>query len=207
MQQFHALMSEDERERAARFRIGRVRSRFINRRGLLRILLAQYAECDPSALRFTQNQWGKPTLTGGGTARLQFNASHSDGVALVAVTLDSAVGIDVERHRLDVDCLELADRFFSPDEADRLRRADEPLRRTLFFTLWCCKEAWVKARGLGLSFPLRRCRISVAEGVPQLCEDPEQWGESARWSLTQLTAGPEYSAALVVESHPPARNR
>ena len=201
-EQLHALLSEDECQRAECFRFDRDRSRFISRRGLLRVLLAQYAECDPARVTLASTPYGKPTLAGTSSGRLQFNASHSDGVALLAVTVDRAVGIDIERHRLDVDCLGLADRFFSHDEVEELRRTDEPLRRAMFFTLWTCKEAWVKARGLGLSFPLRRCRVRVGDRAPQLVEDPEHARERARWWLTQLAAGPDYSAALVADATP-----
>ena len=196
----HALLSDGERRRAARFRFDDDRSRFITRRGLLRVVLAQYLECDPARIAFELNAFGKPTLTNRGRLRLQFNASHSAGVALVAVTVDRAVGIDLERHRADVDYLGVAASFFSRDEVETLRRADKPMRRSMFFTLWSCKEAWVKARGLGLSFPLHRCRVEVGEGEPRLLEDPEQPGEQARWSLTRLDVGPEFSAALVIAS-------
>jgi len=199
MDQLHALLSDGERRRAARFRFDDDYSRFIARRGLLRVVLARYAECDPARITFELNAFGKPTLINGGSLRLQFNASHSAGVALVAVTIDRAVGIDVERHRADVDCLGVAASFFSPDEVEALRRANEPLRRAMFFTLWSCKEAWVKARGMGLSFPLHRCRVEVGEGAPRLLEDPEQPDEHTRWSLTPLDVGPDFSAALVVK--------
>ncbi len=197
--ELHTFLSDGERRRAARFRFDGDCSRFIVRRGLLRIVLARYAECDPARITFELNAFGKPTLTNGGALQLQFNASHSDGVALVGVTVDRAIGIDIERHRPDVDCLGVAASFFSPDEVATLRRANEPLRRAMFFTLWSCKEAWVKARGLGLSFPLHRCRVEVGEAVPRLLEDPEQPGEHVRWSLTPLDVGPDFSAALVVK--------
>jgi len=199
MDQLHALLSDGERRRAARFRFDDDYSRFIARRGLLRVVLARYAECDPARITFELNAFGKPTLINGGSLRLQFNASHSAGIALVAVTNDRAVGIDIERHRPDVDCLGVAASFFSPDEVEALRRANEPLRRAMFFTLWSCKEAWVKARGMGLSFPLHRCRVEVGEGAPRLLEDPEQPDEHTRWSLTPLDVGPDFSAALVVK--------
>jgi len=197
--QLHALLSDSERRRAARFRFDDDCSRFIARRGLLRVVLTRYRECDPARIAFELNAFGKPTLTNAGALRLQFNASHSDGVALVAVTVDRAVGIDIERHRADVDCLGVAASFFSPDEVETLRRANEPLRRAMFFTLWSCKEAWVKARGMGLSFPLCRCRVEVGDGAPRLLEDSEQPDEHTRWSLTPLDVGPGFSAALVVK--------
>ncbi len=195
----HALLSDGERRRAARFRFDDDCSRFIARRGLLRVVLARYAECDPAHIAFELNAFGKPTLINGGSLRLQFNASHSAGVALVAVTVDRAVGIDIERHRPDVDCLGVAASFFSPDEVETLRRTNEPLRRAMFFTLWTCKEAWVKARGMGLSFPLHRCPVEVGDGAPRLLEDPEQPDEHTRWSLTPLDVGPDFSAALVAK--------
>ena len=200
MDQLHALLSDRERQRAERFRLEDDRSRFIARRGLLRIVLGRHSECDPARITCELNAFGKPTLTGGDSRDWQFSASHSDGIGLVAVTIGRAVGIDIERHRADVDCLGLAASFFASDEVEALRRADQPLRRTMFFTLWTCKEAWVKARGLGLSFPLDRCRVDVTEGAPRLLEDPEQPGEHTRWSLTPLDVGPECSAALVVAS-------
>jgi len=193
-----ALLSDRERERAARFRFEEDRSRFIARRGLLRVVLGLHSKGDPARIAFELNAFGKPTLISGDSRDWQFSASHSSGIGLVAVTVGRAVGVDIERHRADVDCLGVAASFFASDEVEALRRADPPLRRAMFFTLWSCKEAWVKARGLGLSFPLDRCRVEVTDGAPRLLEDPEQPGEHTRWSLTPLDVDPECSGALVV---------
>src|SRR5262249_41142081 len=105
----------------------------------------------------------------------------------------------VERHRPDIEFLALADRFFSPDEARVLGEATGSRRQDLFFTLWSCKEAFVKARGLGLSFPLNRCRVSVEQDTPRLLEDPEDPAEHHRWSLSMLPVRSGYSSAIVVE--------
>jgi len=180
----HRPLSRDERERGARLRDERGRSRFLASRAWLRSVLAPYLAVDPGALRFAVAERGKPSIVGGGD--VGFSLSRSAGVALVAVTRGRAVGVDVERVRADLGHDRLAGQLFSPAEAAALRELTEPDRQEAFFRLWVRKEAVVKASGVGL-----------ADGVDHL--DVRGDTVAGRWAVAPLDAGPGFAAAVAVD--------
>lgn len=202
------LLAPDERERAVRFHFQRDHDRFTVARGLLRGILGGYlgsgpehSSLGPERLRFEYGAQGKPSLAAEhNPAGLRFNVSHSEGVALFAVTRGREVGVDVERVSARVSCEEIAGRFFSPREVEDLRALPPPLREAAFFNCWTRKEAYIKARGEGLSLPLDGFDVSLAPGEPAALLanrlDPE---EVARWSLRELRPWPGFAAALAVE--------
>lgn len=192
------LLSDDERERARRFRFERDRGRFASRRALLRVVLGRACAVDPVRLQFAYGPQGKPRLVG---ADLEFSASHSDGLAAFAVARGAEVGIDVERIRDDVDVDGLARRFFAPAEAEAIAARAEGERTRAFFACWTAKEAFVKAIGLGLSYPLDAFAVSFGERPSiEVVGDP---AESARWTLHTFDPGPGYAGAVVVSGARP----
>ena len=194
-------LSTDERHRAGRLRFPVDRDHFIVARGALRHVLSLYAGGEPAALRFCYGAHGKPTLAqeSGGDG-LRFNLSHSHELALIVVTRCREVGIDLEFIRDDFSALELAARFFSGREAATLRALPEAVRFRAFFNCWTRKEAYIKARGTGLSLPLKSFEVSLAPGAPAVLLHVE--GEpDTLWSLHDLPlVEPGYAAALVVDT-------
>lgn len=206
LRELSGLLSADELERAGRFHFRRDQDHFVAARGALREILGRYAGVAPRLLRFSYEKHGKPALgpeTGGGL--LRFNLAHSHGLALCAVTLGRAVGVDLELVREEFAGMEIAERFFSPREVAALRAVAPAERATAFFDCWARKEAYIKARGEGLSHPLHSFAVSLAPGEPAalLCTDDDP-PEAARWSLLELSPGGPYRAALAVEGAPPA---
>jgi 4'-phosphopantetheinyl transferase len=194
-------LSADERERAGRFHFRRDREHFVTARGVLRDLLGRYTGVEPRLLRFSYDRYGKPALSGGaGGAPLHFNVSHSNGLALYAVTRGCEVGIDLEFVREDFATLEIAERFFSAREVSALRALPRGERARAFFDCWARKEAYVKARGEGLSYPLALFTVSLTPGEPAaLLSTEDDPREAARWSLIELFPGEGYRAALAVK--------
>ncbi|HEX8710063.1 MAG TPA: 4'-phosphopantetheinyl transferase superfamily protein [Pyrinomonadaceae bacterium] len=196
------LLSPDERERAARFRFERDRESFINARGILRTLLGRYLEQEPASLRFDYNAYGKPSLAGASaaTTALRFNLSHAHQLALYAFAREREVGIDLEYMREEFACEEIAGRFFSEREVEGLRGLAEDRRKEGFFNCWTRKEAYIKARGLGLSLPLDEFDVSLAPGEPAaLLDVRDEPLELQRWSLRELMPAAGYAAAVAVE--------
>jgi 4'-phosphopantetheinyl transferase len=195
-------LSDDEQSRARRFVFEHGRRRFIVGRGLLRRLLGHYAGVAPEWLEFSYGRYGKPAVAGPSSARpLRFNLSHCEDLALYAVTRGREVGVDVERIRPEFATLDIAERFFSSGEVAVLRAVADPgARARAFFACWTRKEAYIKARGEGLSFPLHRFRVSLEAGAPaallDVSDDP---GEVSRWCLESLDPGGAFVGALVVE--------
>lgn len=179
-----ALLSDDESARAARFRFDVDRHRFQSARVLLRRVLSRYAERAPGDWHFDTNPWGKPHLAAGQQIEpLHFNVSHSRQHIVCAVARFSDLGIDVE-DRVPDDFHELAARFFAPAEADWLTEAgDEEQAQQRFLTIWTLKEAWIKARGTGLSTPLDAFSIvprktggeAILHTSPDIDPCPQTW--------------------------------
>ncbi len=196
-------LAADERERAERFHFQRDHIRFIVTHGLLRAILGRYVGVEPSQLRFCHNSYGKPALTGEfGGGMIRFNLSHSHELALYAVTRGREVGIDLEYIRADLANEQIAEQFFSPREVAELCALPANVQTAAFFDCWTRKEAYVKARGEGLSLPLDQFDVSLAPGEPAaLVSTAEGSSEATRWSLQALFPGPGYAAALAVEGH------
>ena len=192
------LISEDERERAARFYMDVHRSFFLSGRAMVRRILARYVAEAAAEIRFVQGEFGKPSLASNG-AGVEFNVSHSGDLLLIAVST-RPVGVDVERWKETSDLLELADHFFSPTEREHLRALPRDGIVAGFFAAWCRKEAYLKASGTGISGGLDHFSMSLTPGEPaRILHDDRDPGVHQRWFVTVLDVGTGYSAALVAE--------
>ena len=191
------VLNEEERARAARFHFERDRRRFVAGRAALRRILGAYLDRAPADLVFTLGRHGKPALENLG---LEFNLSHSGGCGLLAVTRGRRVGVDVEHVRADFAGEDIARRFFAPAEVEALAASAPDQYATGFFRCWTRKEAYVKARGDGLSLALDRFEVpldpAATRAVASCLDDPS---ECWRWSLREVVPAPGYLGALVVE--------
>jgi 4'-phosphopantetheinyl transferase len=197
------ILSTDERVRASRFRFHTDSDRFIAARSSLRIVLARYLRTRPAGIEFGVNSFGKPHLTGSrDELGLRFNLSHSHDMALLAVARNRDVGVDVEFRRADFATDEIAQRFFSRSEQNQLRATAPEKKTEAFFNCWTRKEAYIKARGEGLSFPLDQFDVSFApDAPPALLGNRLDPAEVGRWSFEELSPADGYAAALSVEGN------
>ncbi len=196
-------LSDEELKRAIRFHFQKDRNRFIVARGLLRTILGLYLNVEPKQVRLCYSANGKPKLFSQNCdERHCFNISHSHGLALFAVTRDRNIGIDLEYIQTGFASEGIPERFFSHREVEMLRSLPEDLQQEAFFYCWTRKEAYLKARGDGLRFPLDKCEVSVSPREPasllRIIGDPD---EASRWSLKTLSPGSGYAAALAVLGH------
>lgn len=202
VQQLAQTLSEDEHLRAARFYFERDRKHFIVARGLLRTILGRYTSLEPHQLQFSYSPRGKPALAStGDSSTLQFNLSHSKGLALYAVTRDRKIGIDLEYLRPISNIEQLTQRFFSAREHGVIHSLPPDEQQVAFFQSWTCKEAYLKATGEGLA-QLQQVEVSLTPeqpyGLLNIATDAQA---TTRWSLQTLTPAPDYVAALAVEGH------
>jgi 4'-phosphopantetheinyl transferase len=193
-------LSGEERARAAAFAFPRERGRFVASRGLLRSLLARLAGGAPASQEIVADALGKPRLGGTcGQGRLRFSVSHSGDLWACAVALGREVGLDVEEVRPDRAADRIARRYFSPAEADALAALPGPERPAAFHRIWTRKEAWLKARGFGISIPLDSFEVTHAAGDARLLATRPNPAEAARWTLRDLDIAPGFAAAVAVE--------
>jgi 4'-phosphopantetheinyl transferase len=192
-------LSPDERERADRFHFEADRRRCLIARGYLRLLLGKILELPANGLQFEYDEFGKPSLVPMQGLPLQFNVSHSGDLILIAITIGRAVGIDVEKIRTDLDLDGVAARFFSSNECKILASLVGRSRYEAFFTCWTRKEAYLKARGVGLSLPLNQFDVSfLPNEEPRLLANRYDPAEARRWRIRALDLSSDYAAALVV---------
>ncbi len=198
---FLHLLATEERDRAERYVFQKHRLRFILTRGILRTLLGRYLQQQPERLSFDYSYYGKPSLAGEQKlSSMRFNVSHAHNLALYAFTFNREIGLDLEHVRADFAGEEIAERFFSAREVASLRALAPAERTAAFFNCWTRKEAYIKARGEGLSFPLDEFVVSLAPGEPAaLLEVKGSPLETERWTLRELNPGAEYVAAVAVE--------
>src|SRR5882757_670692 len=192
------ILSSDERERASRFHLDADQRRGVIGRGYLRLLLGRILDLPANKLQFEYDEFGKPSLIPDQGLPLQFNVSHSGDLILIAIAIGRAVGVDVERIRTDLDPDSIAARFFSAGERKILASLAGPARYQAFFTCWTRKEAYLKARGVGLSLPLDQFDVSfLPNEVPRLLATRPDPAEAGRWRLEALDVAAGYEAALV----------
>jgi 4'-phosphopantetheinyl transferase len=198
LRRFEASLATDEKARAQRFVFQPDRNGFIATRGILRELLGRYLNRSPADIEFDYGPQGKPTLrTESPAERVEFNVSHSHGMALLAFALGRHVGVDVELIRPDFADQKIAERYFSPQEVAELRGLPPALQDEGFFLCWTRKEAYIKARGEGLQVPLTSFTVSLTPGEPELL----QAADSFRWSLRSVRPDPRYAGAVVAEGN------
>jgi 4'-phosphopantetheinyl transferase len=191
----------DDRARADRYKFETDRRRFCVARSSLRTILGRYLKVKPGRLQLDTGDYGKPFFRNrAATLGLRFNMSHSNQLALMAVTRDREVGIDIEYMRSDFVTAEVVDHFFSSVEVAQFHSVPNELKTRSFFDCWTRKEAYIKARGEGMSCPLDHFDVSLMPGEPaRLLASRVAPGESERWAFEELHAGDGYAATVAVE--------
>lgn len=194
-------LSPVERTRAGRFHSLEDCKHYVIAHGVLREVLGRYLKHAPSDVLLCTLPNGKPVLAPElNDVQLEFNLSHSHELALIAVSRERRLGIDVERIRAVLDGKVIAARFFAPGETVTLSALPERLQLEAFFACWTRKEAYIKARGEGLRISLDTFAVAVAPGQsPGLLYDVADPQAVSRWSLHSLDVGAAYVASLAVE--------
>lgn len=187
-----ALLSRDERERAAKYRRRELRDCFVLSRGVLRRLLSNYLGCPPDRVELVYGEQGKPAVASP-SSRIRFNVSHSGKLAVYALAYDCDLGVDIEHVRPVPDADQLSKRFFSPEECEDIIKLLGMARAAAFLRCWVRKEAYIKAVGSGMSIPLESFRVSALPGHLAILPPP---GETRDWRLRDLCVGPEYIGAI-----------
>src|SRR6267378_5151373 len=199
MERCRHLLSVDEQARANRFHFESDRQHFMVARGCLRTILARYLEIDPRAVQFSYASHGKPELASPTSQAqpLNFNLAHSGGLALYAFTRVGEIGVDLEHIRPEFTGDDIARRFFSATEVACLDRLPVDQRALAFFNCWTRKEAFIKAKGMGLSMALDQFDVTLApDAEPALLSTRWDESEAARWSLKEIDVARGFVGAI-----------
>jgi 4'-phosphopantetheinyl transferase len=198
------LLDEKERARAARFYRASDRLAFVAAHALLRATLTRALGGRPESWRFVEAAQGKPSLDPAmGQPPLEFNLSHAQGAVACALTRGAPIGVDIESPNRDVDLLALARSFFARAEVALLEAVAEDERVATFLHLWTLKEAYVKARGDGLSLPLDRFAFSLDPiGIELPDASP---AEPSIWRFASLRLSGGHRLSVAARSQRPLR--
>src|ERR1017187_5434061 len=152
---YWALLNPEEQAKYQTFiHLGK-KTEYLTTRILVRKTLSQYIDYQPGQLQFSENSNGRPEISHPKIDMpLRFNISHTFGLVVVAVALDCELGVDVEFIKRTDDLTSLAEHNFSDPEVMALKKLGEEAQVGRFFEIWTLKEAYIKARGKGLSLPL-----------------------------------------------------
>jgi 4'-phosphopantetheinyl transferase len=203
---YRELLTAEERARNERFVFERDRRQDLVTRALVRTVLSTYRpEVDPRDWRFEVGKYGRPAITAPVTSgALHFNLSHAGGVVVCLVGERPEIGVDVEDTQRTSPTIEIADRFFSPAEATALRALSPERQQERFFVYWTLKEAYIKARGLGLQIPLDQFTMCVDEGEPAtIAFGPEIDDDPSNWQLLSRPFGPRHWLAAAIRRRGP----
>jgi len=197
--EYYGLLSPDECDRAARLLNLQHQNDFIAARGMLRSRLAEYTNCSPRALRFEYGNYGKPRLAD--YPNLQFNLAHSNGRGLIVVSETAVVGVDLEKVRSVPKLLALAKRFFKSSEYEAIVALPESLQPEQFFAYWTCKEAYLKAVGIGLS-QISNLELNIDKSIVTVVKAPcDRIFNLTRFDLTCLdSTAIGFVGAVAIES-------
>jgi 4'-phosphopantetheinyl transferase len=187
------LLIPDERARQRRYLFEHSRRQHLLTRVMVRSVLSRYAAVDPRAWRFGANPHGRPFIAAPALAApLAFNLAHTDGLIVCLVARSAEAGVDVEYTLRRSAFAQIAQRFFSDGEAAALRALPEDAQRERFFAYWTLKEAYIKARGLGLALPLGAFAFALD-------------GDDISIAFDALALSPEHACAIAQRVAPGAR--
>jgi 4'-phosphopantetheinyl transferase len=195
------LLSDDERARHDRFHFAPDRHVYAVAHALKRCGLSRFAPFAPSAWRFEENPYGRPEVAPGLVDRpLRFNLSHTRGLVALAVTDSRDVGVDVEHRYPRSFDLGVAESFFAPSEVAALFALPADRQRERFFTYWTLKEAYIKARGMGLALPLDQFAFDLTgpDGEPRIRFEPALTDDANTWTFRLFLPAPDRPLAVAV---------
>jgi 4'-phosphopantetheinyl transferase len=185
LRQLYETLAPSEKSKAARFKFHVDCRRFIARRGILRCLLAKYAQMAPAKVEMLSTERGKLQIAPHQSSRIRFNLSHSRGLSVYAFTLDRDVGVDIECIDQSMAWGSISRAFFTGCEQNVISRLPASRKSEAFFEIWTRKESILKADGRGLQFD--PARIHVAEdyspGRPTVL-----YHNDCLWKLVSLSA-------------------
>jgi 4'-phosphopantetheinyl transferase len=192
------LLSKAEIERSNRYKFTGDRSNFIARRGILRKMLGIYLAVDPAGINYQKNPYGKLSLA---DHSLSFNISHSQDWTALAFTLTDEVGVDIEMLRPMPDLSRMVEHWFSPDEIASLSALASEEKLASFYHIWTQKEAFLKARGEGLSFPTKDFSVSTNPTQPgRVMSIRGDLEEASYWKMECHAPVPDLQAAVCIKT-------
>jgi 4'-phosphopantetheinyl transferase len=195
-------LSQDERKRALRFKFQQHQTRFTAGRAFLRMILGRYLPIGSAQVEFQYNPQGKPEVSPTcNPSGLRFNFTHSESLALIAITKIGPLGIDIERLRAIEGAEELAEGFCSQRELKVFKDLTSDEKQLAFYNLWTRKESFLKATGEGITHLLRKVEVVFCPGEQiRFIALPGGSTRGSRWRLYNLSSADDFVGAITIMS-------
>ncbi len=201
LERYRRLLTAEELQQGARFHFAHDRHRYLITRALVRTTLSRYAEVPPERWTFVPTPYGRPAISNEGlrAGGISFNISHSRELVVLAITRDHDLGVDTEDVLTRSPPLEIADRFFAPEEVASLRALPADRQQERFFQHWTLKESYIKARGMGLSLPLDQFAFHFQDPAEvRLTTQPQLRDAAQNWRFWQWWIEPQRQHMLAL---------
>ena len=199
---YYSLLSSDEKIRAEKFKIREIRNRWIITRGLLRVLLSHYQECEPQQIEFNYNEFGKPFVSADEAGNsISFNLSDSDDLVVYVFAKTGSVGIDVEKVTEINNLSEVIDLCFHKDEKKWFNDLPLDKRNNIFYKIWTTKEAYIKAIGKGLSFSPDKINLLMDSNASMRYKNIIGDENHRRWNSISFEPHPDYISTVVIDNN------
>ncbi len=196
---FYALLSAKEKAKAQKFVFEKDKLVSVCARGILRHLLGLYLQQFPTDVSLEYGTYGKPYVP---NTSLKFNVSHAHKMIVFAFVHHHDIGVDVEYIKRDFNVLDIVDNYFSAQEIKAIHRYPKALQTDIFYRGWTRKEAFIKAKATGLSFPLDQFSVSLdSETSAKVYETQWDATEAKDWQLIPFETSNAYKAALAFKGN------
>jgi len=202
LNKYYETMSELERSRYSKFRFDQHKHQYLVTRALTREVLSRYNNnIAPKDWVFETNTYGKPFVANNNIQQsLQFNLSHTEGMAILAVTVTGDIGVDIEYIRRDISILDIAKYSFSRTEVEHLLELTEEFQKTRFYDLWTLKESYIKACGMGLHIPLNHFSFVYSKnGKISIRFDIRRDDQTSLWRFWKFQPSDNHRIALALK--------
>ena len=193
---YRSLLSDDENKRYNKLAFDHLKQQYLLTRALCRLTLSGYMDIAPQALEFTHNKYGKPIIDNPNPLGFNFNLSHVGTLVACVVARDVMVGVDVEKCNPKRQSDRLAARFLSSTEYQQWQAHADPLGR--FHQYWTLKEAYVKARGMGLSLPLQQLSFDLCGQSITVQFDAQLEDIAEHWQFGSYQLGKDHQLAVAI---------
>ena len=200
---YQVILPPNEIERGERYVREIDRKRFYTCYTLLRKILADYLTIDPIDIQFHKNQYGKPfILKSQNPLNLQFNISHSKNNLFFGFCLEHSIGVDIEETDRQTNVNDLAKQVLSDDELKVFSQLSDQDKTIGFFNAWTRKEAFLKAIGMGMHFPMKNFSVSFTPQEPAqvLTIDDHRFQKEDNWLLKHIDISDTTIAAVAIYS-------
>lgn len=198
---YQAYVTPPELARCQRFVVQEPRDQFLAARALLRTRLRYYTGVPELEWRFAENQYGRPHIVEPAEFRhIRFNLSHTRGLVTCAFSTMHEIGVDIENATRELDFWDLASSCFAPREVDDMRSRPPHELRATFFSYWTLKEAYIKARGMGLAIPLDSFWFDLAVEPPVLHCTARCADDDNQWQFRQMMPTARHKLALAARA-------